>query len=247
MLIRTATAMGDRLELNGGERLITVGEAAEILKVSEAAVIEWIESGRIRAVSTPNGSYRLRLWIERHHHSGALASNIYALDLGLSEPSEESEEWRRELFGKQRERSSAGLIPGSLKLEAFTRALAERFAAVIPAPMWVSVQDGMVWLISAFGGRAGLARVDGLRDGDDPVEVVRGAVEGALATAQDYVSEDTGEPWPAVAGQLSAGFPAPRAEIADGQLRMFYGNPDAPMLELTPIPLAEILEPQRQR
>jgi hypothetical protein len=240
-------AMGDRLELHGGERLITVLEGAEILRVTEAAVIEWIESGRVRAVSMPDGSYRLRLWIERRHQSGAVTSDFYALDLGLSEASEENEEWRRELFRKQRERSRAGLSPGPLKIEALTRALAERFAAVIPAPMWVSVQDGMVWLISAFGGRAGLPRLDGLREGDDLVEVVRGVVQCALVTAQDYVSEDTGEPWPAVAGQLSGGFPAPRAQIADGQLRMFYGNPHAPMLELTPIPLAEIIEPQSQR
>ncbi|MGO9793909.1 MAG: hypothetical protein ACLP8S_31640 [Solirubrobacteraceae bacterium] len=164
---------------------------------------------------------------------GALSRTPAAL---FSESSEENEEWRHELFGKQRERSRAGFNPGPLKVEAFTRALAERFAAVIPAPMWVSVQDGMVCLISAFGGRAGLAGLDGLREGEDPVEVVRCVVEGALATAQDYLSEDTGEPWPAVAGQLSGGFPPPRAQIAAGQLRMFYGNPDAPMLELAPIP-----------
>ena len=51
------------------------------------------------------------------------------------------------------------------------------------------------------------------------LEVVRAVVEVALATAQDYVSEDTGEPWPAVGGQLPRGFPAARAQIADGMTR----------------------------
>jgi hypothetical protein len=105
----------------------------------------------------------------------------------------------------------------------------------------------MVWLISASGGRAGLAGLVDLREGDDPLEVVRSAAEDALATAQDYVSEGTTEPWPAIAGQFPGGFPAPGAQITDGQLRMFYGNSDAPVLELTSIPLSDILELDGER
>lgn len=239
--------MSDRSGQHGGGRLITVREGAEILSVTQATVIEWIQSGRVRSVSMPDGSYRLRVNSEQHYRSGPLTSGFYALDLGLSEQSEEQEEWRRELLHKQRERGSAGLSPGPINVQAFARALGERFQAVVPPSMHVSVQDGMVWLISAGGGRAGLAGLAGSRNGDDPFEVMRRAAEDALTTAQDCVSEDTTEPWPAVAGQLPGGFPSPHAQIADGQLRMFYGDPEAPVLELTAIRLSDVLELHGER
>lgn len=203
--------------------------------------MEWIASGRVNAVSVGDGSYRLKISAETHRHSGSLSQGFYVLDLWPARLTEEGrKEWDRELLRKQRERSLLGLSPGPLKVDVFVRAVAERFAAVVPESMHVSVDDGMVWLVSGSGGRVLIFGLAGMRDGDDPVDVVRSAAEDALATAQEYVSEDTTEPWPA-SGQLPGGFPTPLAQIADGQLRMLYGAPEAPVLELVPIRLTDIL------
>lgn len=204
--------------------------------------MEWIASGRVKAVPVGDGSYRLKISAESHHHSGSISQGFYALDLWPTRLTEEGqEEWHRELLRKQRERSLPGLSPGPLRVDVFVRAVAERFAAVVPESMHVLVEDGMVWLVSGYGGRVLIFGLAGMRDGDDPMEVVRSAAEDALATAQEYVSEDTTEPWPARSGQPPGGSPAALAQIADGQLRMLYGEPEAPVLELAPIRLADIL------
>jgi excisionase family DNA binding protein len=42
------------------ERLLTVPEAAEMLRMSRKALYSWINSGLITAVDLPNG--RIRIW-----------------------------------------------------------------------------------------------------------------------------------------------------------------------------------------
>jgi hypothetical protein len=42
-------------------------------------------------------------------------------------------------------------------------------------------------------------------------------------------------------GAFASGFPPVHASISDDALLMSYGEPDAPILELAPIPLTEIV------
>ena len=63
-----------------------------------------------------------------------------------------------------------------------------------------------------------------------------------MATTSDHLADDTTEPWPARAGQFEGGFAAPiGTEIAEGRLRMWWGDAAAPILELEPLPLEQVL------
>jgi hypothetical protein len=61
------------------------------------------------------------------------------------------------------------------------------------------------------------------------------AVERALDHLQDTLAEETTDPWPG-RGYL----PGAGAEVRDGALRLWYGDPEEPVLALEPIPLAEL-------
>lgn len=61
------------------------------------------------------------------------------------------------------------------------------------------------------------------------------------------MTED-GVPVPPTASALATtpdGLPPAAAEIVGGEVRMFYGGPASPILELRPIPLRDVLGPAK--
>jgi len=61
----------------------------------------------------------------------------------------------------------------------------------------------------------------------------------ALDELQDFVCEYTTTPWPPVPGR-AADMALPGARVQQDSLYLWYGEPDAPTLQVTPIDLREI-------
>ena len=131
--------------------------------------------------------------------------------------------------------------------DALTALLAGRLAAIVPAGFHVQARDGMLWYSADQGrfpgqqgdyrtGQAGTYVRDNLGAfGDTDADAVTGVAARALDELQDYVSEATHDPWPGPRAQ-----PRPYARIQDALLHLGYGDPDAPVLACTPIPLAAL-------
>ncbi len=142
----------------------------------------------------------------------------------------------------------------TIDTDEFTRMLAARMAAIVPAGFHVEAADGMLWYSAddgRFPGQSGDYRagrsgtyvrdnldVTGLEDGgqacDDALARVAAA---ALGDLQDYVDEATHEPWPGRLGRP----PQPCAQVRGQRLHLWYGQPDlggAVVLACEPIPLA---------
>jgi hypothetical protein len=122
--------------------------------------------------------------------------------------------------------------------------LADRFERIVPPGFHVEVQDGLVvfWADDALGlpgqtgqgpGRSGswvrdnFELTSGLMH-ERPVVVA----EQSLSNLQDYVNEATTEPWPG-AGRP----PYSHAAVQDGQLRPWFSDNGATILECAPIDL----------
>jgi hypothetical protein len=63
-------------------------------------------------------------------------------------------------------------------------------------------------------------------------------VEAALSVldvTQQWIAEETTQPWPAVAGPGYGGFPDPGVEVVEDKLYMWFGHKDAPVLRLEPL------------
>jgi len=65
----------------------------------------------------------------------------------------------------------------------------------------------------------------------DERELVARVCLSVLDTAQDFVAEFTGEPWPGSARDL----PLPGVEVRDAEVSLWYGQRDSPTLVLGPI------------
>jgi excisionase family DNA binding protein len=225
-----------------GSRLISVAEAAEILRVTEDAVRDWIATDRIPYVTLPGGEQRLELIDERHSHSGPVQQGITMIKTGVGKADEVSrKEFRLELAHRRREKQLIGLDGGGIDVDALAAALAERLAAVIPSQFEVTTESGMIRVLNDEGHSVGIdvaAMADD--DGESLEERVCRAARHALDAPQDWIADETTEPWPARAGVLPGGFPAPNAEIVDEQVRLYYGDSGAPILELAPIRLRDV-------
>ena len=131
--------------------------------------------------------------------------------------------------------------------DALTALLAARFAAIVPPGFHVEARDGMLWYSADEGrfpgqqgdrhvGRAGTHVRDnfGCYGATDEDNLVGTAVQ-ALDELQDYIAEATHDPWPGTTAQ-----PRPHARIQAGSLHLGYGDPGAPVLACTPVPLAAL-------
>jgi hypothetical protein len=64
----------------------------------------------------------------------------------------------------------------------------------------------------------------------------------ALDQAQSVIAELSTEPWPATwRVGYDGGLPAPQAEVVDDQLYVWFGDRAAPLLELGPIDLRNVI------
>jgi len=130
-----------------------------------------------------------------------------------------------------------GLVWTGVDVDAFCALLAARFEAVVPDGCSVSMRNGLIYVA---GAGADIARI--VSDGCVGVEErLVEAAERLLEVASESVSEVTSDPWPGRAGMFPGGFPPLSAEISNGELRMFYGEPEEPLLVLAPIRISDVL------
>jgi excisionase family DNA binding protein len=222
-----------------GGRLISVAEAARILHVAESDVSRWIAAGKIQSVTVPGGERRLQLLGETHERSGPNRGGFISLQLHHADIDElAAREFQRELAGARRAAQLARLPETQIDADALATALARSLAGVAPAQLSILAEGGIVWIKDVEGHGAGsdiaLLVSD---DGVAPREQARRAAERTLEVAQEMIAEETADPWPARAGQLPGGFPCPHAEIVDGSIRLYYGDPRTPILALPAISL----------
>jgi hypothetical protein len=220
---------------NLDEGLIDAKQFATILRVTEADVLEWSLDGHIPHVDSPDGSPRFRV-SQQHTVDGPVSSwfGVYPIS---NEPS-----FRATLARRQREHQLAALDWGDVDVGAFAAAFAARLRAVAPSSIQVVVEQAMVWLRYADGTGAGIDMASYASSSEAVAgpERVRVAAASALAHAQDELAEATTDPWPRHGpGEL----PDPHADITPKRdvVRMFYGDPASPVLELEPLRVADVL------
>ena len=220
-----------------GPRLITPAEAAEVLRVSEDVVNDWIARGLISYVTLPGGEHRIRLLDEQHEVGPSRRSSLVALDLHSGIDDESVKQLAEEMNIRRRERQLEGLAWTQIDARRLTAMLAERLVAVVPDGVDVKVDDRMIWVAGA-GVDVGRLVAD---DEQSLEQRIIDTAEHMLDTASDAISEVIAEPWPAQAGQFPGGFPPYEAALVGGQLVMSYGKPDDPILTFSPILLDDVL------
>ena len=123
---------------------------------------------------------------------------------------------------------------GPINIEALVAALSRRLAAVVPDPADAEPYLGYVYGTDVAGWVAG-------SDAEPPEVLIPSIAARVMETTSEHLADETAEPWPARGGQFPGGFAPIGAEIADGVMRMWWGEAGAPILELEPLPLAEVL------
>jgi hypothetical protein len=216
-------------------RMITAAEFAEILRVTEDDVLRWMLAGRIPYTDGSEGEPRVRI-LEQHAVEGPITSGLISYSISRDP------EFQAEVASRRRELELQTMDWDEVELEALAHALAVRLRAVAPSVCRVVVEKAMIWLRDADGHGAGIdiAFAASFPDSGSGAERVRSAAGTALQQAQDELAITTTDPWPR---RGSGELPAPRAELtSDGAtVRLLYGDPADPVLELEPIHLSEVL------
>jgi hypothetical protein len=103
---------------------------------------------------------------------------------------------------------------------------------VIPSGIGVSAEgDHLVFRSSYSSGRAGSYACQWIHRGTGSLsERVREAARLAFSDLQDFVDEETTEPWP---GTTSP--PPPHARVEAGRVIVWFGDPQTPDLAITPL------------
>lgn len=117
----------------------------------------------------------------------------------------------------------------------FARELAAALAASLPDG-FTAEADGVLVTISAPDGTGAATVLDLEAEDADDRDAQADAAEAALSLAQDVVCEALDAPWPMAAG-TTVDLPIPGARVEGGSLRLWYGDDDAPVLTLRPVPL----------
>jgi len=114
--------------------------------------------------------------------------------------------------------------------DVLAQELCDRMKEVIPSGIGVSPEgDRLVFRSSYSTGRAGSYACQWLHQGTGSLsERVREAARLAFSDPQDFVDEETTEPWP---GTTSP--PTPDARIEAGRVIVWIGDQQAPDLAIT--------------
>ncbi len=119
------------------------------------------------------------------------------------------------------------------------RLLVERIQEVLPAGFMIECDSErtMLWFKrQGVSGYAGSYARQMLVGGSDNLEQrISAACRVALDDLQDFVDEETTEPWPG-----SKNVPPARALVDGGQVHLWYGDIEAPALRLRPIHLENL-------
>ena len=120
--------------------------------------------------------------------------------------------------------------------ETLARELAERMKAVVPSGIRISVEGNMLEFRSDFNtGGSGSYACQWLDGGTGtPSERIREACWRAFSDLQDFVDEETTEPWPGLKTP-----PHPHARIENDFVIIWFGDSQAPDLIMAPLPLDE--------
>jgi hypothetical protein len=126
------------------------------------------------------------------------------------------------------------------------RQLAARLNEVLPAGFLVRYDSGRSLSIDApdgYGSSAYVGDCEPALDSTEPLEVLLGTLarraETVLSNVQDVVSETTRDPWPRAPVAKRVEAPA-GARIESGVLHCWYGDEQAPVVTLRPLPLIDI-------
>jgi hypothetical protein len=117
--------------------------------------------------------------------------------------------------------------------------LAERMRDVVPTGIGIVVHEGddMIWFDAVergSGSRSGTYACQWLYEGyGEPDALIVEACRRAFDDLQDFVDEETTEPWPAARGTP----PSACARIEGGNVVIWYGDREHPVLELGSLPL----------
>jgi hypothetical protein len=105
---------------------------------------------------------------------------------------------------------------------------------VVPAGIHITVEGDVLRFTSAWhSGSAGSYAFQWLSQGrGDRDHLFAEACRRALDDLQDFVDEATTEAWPG-----SRTVPPAGARVEDGQILLWYGDKDDPVLSLEPLPL----------
>jgi hypothetical protein len=119
-------------------------------------------------------------------------------------------------------------------------ALANRLNQIVPAGFAVRVRPEGVSLNVYQDGQdlGGAAALEILadRDGRSAVEKIEAAVQAVLSDVQDRVIEAGNKPWPGET-QHGADLPMPDCRVTGDQLRLWFGDENAPVISVAPIAL----------
>jgi hypothetical protein len=120
------------------------------------------------------------------------------------------------------------------------QAFLSQLSRVMPPGYRAFIDGDVLFVVSPDGVRTGSGS-DWLTAGAlMDQEVLESAVQ-SLHQIQQEIAEETAEPWPARSGRDYRGFPEPDGEIIGDQLRLWFGERDAPVLELALIDLSSVL------
>jgi hypothetical protein len=127
---------------------------------------------------------------------------------------------------------------------ALTKALARRLDRVVPRPIRVWADKGLLWATDA--GAAGIACVT-VQGRDEDFDSLAHGVWGGLNHVQDAVVEYVHHGWPPVrpgtSGENDAGIdlPMPGYRVTETEVHLWYGDESSPALTFEPIPLSEVM------
>jgi hypothetical protein len=129
--------------------------------------------------------------------------------------------------------------PSSHKL---AHALAARLSAVLPPPYSARAADAAVAVFAGEQLCGILGAPSFLDDADDePAETrIESIADAVLSGVQDYVADDSTEPWPREAdGEMAM----PGARVDGAALHLWFGRDEsAPAVALRPIQFSELVE-----
>ena len=131
------------------------------------------------------------------------------------------------------------MIPEHVSPARFAAAVATRLNSVVPAGLSVRAKGAGVTLYDPESWGPSLAAEHLTKeDGRSIVQRVESVAYAIMNAIQDEVMESTKEQWPL--GPRGAAEPA--ARVIGGELHLWFGDKDAPILRLDPLDLLEVAD-----
>jgi hypothetical protein len=110
--------------------------------------------------------------------------------------------------------------------------LSSRMKEILPAGFAVVVDGDMLWFLFDGKRRVGSYACQWIDSGQDSIEALTvRACELAVNDLQDFVTEETTEPWPSSGGRP----PRVSARLAGRSIEIWFGEHDHPVARLRPL------------